>query len=331
MYVYMLTSFLLKEPLQKILMIRIVFHFLLYLFSYYVILFAMKNALLYMTHIWTSEIQTAFEKLYFMEASDAPETWLLLDSQTPGSAEIAKRYKRCHLFDAEEMMHLPYPHNEGSRLIDHAHFPLLDFYFKHTGFDFYWFIEYDVRFTGKWETLFKAFNSFHHDFITSHIRRYAQEPLWYWWPHFLHLSKTFPDKDLLRSFNVIFRISKRALQFIHGAQIDGWRGLNESTFPTLLHNNGFTILDFGGDGEFVASGFKNRFYTSYSKKNGHLTMGTVRFRPPRDKAGFRKNTIYHPVKPKGILPPEPLLLELLRTVREIARHLQWRLFLKNAR
>ena len=284
-----------------------------------------------MTHVWTPEIQSEFEKLYFMKGSEIPETWLLLDSQTPGSSEIAKRYERCHLFDADEMMKMPYPHNESSRILSNTHFPLLDFYFKHPGFDFYWFVEYDVRFTGNWETLFKTFNSFHHDFIASHIRRYAQEPLWHWWPYFLHPSKIIPKKDLLRSFNVIFRISNRALQFIHEAQIDGWQGLNESIFPTLLYNNGFTLLDFGGNGEFVAPGFKNRFYTSYSTEYGHLTMGTLRFRPSREKAGFRKNSLYHPVKPKGILPSEPPLLELLRAMREIALHIKWRLLLKNAR
>jgi hypothetical protein len=303
----------------------------LYIFGPYGILPAMKNALLYLTHIWTPEIQSEFEKLYLMKGPDFPETWLLLDSNTPGSAEIAERYERCHLFDATEMMNLPYPHVEGSRLIDHAHFPLLDFYFKHPDFDFYWFVEYDVRFTGEWETLFNAFKPFNHDLITSHIRRHAQEPLWHWWPHFLHPAKKIPEKNLLRSFNVIFRISNKALQFIHEAQIDGWRGLNESTFPTLLYNNGFTILDFGGDGEFVAPGFKNRFYTSYSTKSGHSLMGTLRFRPPRKKAGFRKNTIYHPIKPKEMLLSELPLRQSIKTMREIARHIKWRLFLKNSR
>jgi hypothetical protein len=277
----------------------------------------MKNALLYLTHIWTPEIQSEFEKLYFMKDTDVPETWLLLDSKTPGSGKIAQKHERCHLFDAEEMMRLPYPHNEGSRFVDHCHFSLLDFYFKHPSFDFYWFIEYDVRFTGKWETLFNAFKSFNHDLISSHIRRYPQKPSWRWWNHFHHPTKTIPKKYLLRSFNVIYRISNRALQFIHEAQIDGWSVLNESTFPTLLYNNDFTILDFGGNGEFIASGFKNRFYTSYSTKSATLSLGTQRFRPPHKKAGPRKNTIYHLVKTKGMLPPEPPFLELIRTMGKL--------------
>jgi hypothetical protein len=285
-----------------------------------------RTALLYLTHLFTPEIRREVDKLSAMAPEESLEMWLLLDARTPGIDEIRGQYPRCYVFEEEAIMNMPYPKLDGAQLVDHIHFCLLDFYLSHPNYDFYWLIEFDVRYTGEWSSFFNAFRSFDHDLLTSHIRSSSQEPQYYWWNSLNHPTKTVPGEDYLRSLNVICRISNRALKFLHEAQLDGWRGFAEVLFPTLLTTNGFTLLDFGGDSEYTPPGYKNRFYTSYSAPAGTLhRLGTVRWRPSRRKPGIRKNKLYHPVKPQSSgMKPETSLRCFLAWSRALARHLLWR-------
>ena len=268
------------------------------------------NALLWLTHVWTPGIEAEFEKLLRLSGHGAPEVWLLLDARTIGAAELAGRYPRCHVFQQAELLALPYRKMEGRRFVDHSHFPVFDFFLSHGEYDRYWVIEYDVRYTGDWAQLLETYERFDHDLLTSHIRRYAQEPRCYWWDSLRHPARQIPREKLLRSFNVVYRISRPALRFLHQAQLEGWCGFFEVLCPTLLQDSGFRLLDFGGKGEFVPPGHENRTYTSQDSSNGDLrVLGTLRFKPSRARAGRRANTLYHPVKPKPMR--EPLGVRLL--------------------
>ena len=269
-------------------------------------------ALLWLTHVWAPEIQDEFENL---AAIEGPDVWLLLDARTPGAASLEKQYPNCHVFDEETLFHHPYPKLTGHGLINHPHFPVLDFFLSHREYQQYWVVEYDVRYTGQWESLIRAFQSFDHDLVTSHIRHFAQEPRWPWWDTLNHPTQSIVRERYVRSFNVIYRISNRALKFLHQAQLDGWRGYPEVSFPTLLSVGGFTLLDFGGNGRFALPEYKNKFYTSHSSINGLLSIsGTMRYRPSMARAGSRKNKIYHPVKPESMIEP------LETRVKIVAKH-----------
>jgi hypothetical protein len=256
-----------------------------------------KSALLYQTHLWSSEIEAQFDQLTSLDEISA---WLLLDSRTPTADMLVRRYARSYVFDLDRLFRLPYPRIKTPGLIGHAHFPILEFYLSHPDYDHYWFVEYDVRYTGDWNSLTSSFAPFDQDFIATHIRKFADEPRWCWWETFGHPSKKIAQREWIRSFNVIYRISNRALSFLHREIPTGWRGHHEALVTTVLHHYGFTLLDFGGDGPFVPPELRNKTYTSYSSKDGRLSnnAGTVRYRPPRDKCGPLKNKIYHPVKPK---------------------------------
>lgn len=261
-----------------------------------------REAVLWFTHLWSPELEAEFERVRAVEASgagggDTREVWILLDGRTPGAAELAARYPRTHRFDQEGMFRLPYPRLTGHSLISHHHFPVLDFFLAHPDYDRYWVVEYDVRFTGSWASFLDAFRGFDHDFVASHLRRYREEPRWPWWSSLSHPSKSVSREQSVRSFNVVYRISNRALRYLHEAQVDGWRGYPEMSFPTLLLDHGYTLLDIGGSGEFVAPGYENRFYTSRAARDGYMGMfGTVRYRPARAAAGSKADTLYHPVK-----------------------------------
>jgi len=271
-----------------------------------------RSALLWLTHVWAPELQAEFDKFHNMPNPESPEVWLLMDARTTGAEEIVQRYRRHHLFEERTLFTLPYPKLAGQGLINHPHFPILDFYLSHQDYDTYWVIEYDVRYTGPWESLFNTFRCFDHDLVTSHIRRFAQEPHWFWWDTLHHPTKSIAREDYLRSFNVVYRISNRALEFVHQAQLEGWQGYPEVSLPTLLFKGGFKLLDFGGKGEFALPEFGNRFYTSHGMRSGNLCLfGTMRYRPSRAMAGTKKNMLYHPVKPESMREPLQVKLRII--------------------
>jgi hypothetical protein len=258
-----------------------------------------------MTHVWNQELETEFLKILNTKYPDSRDVWLILDSRTPGAEELARRFERCHVIVKNELfLRFPYPWLDEKTLFDNIHFYILDFFLSHPEYDYYWIIESDVRYTGEWGTLLNSFGAFDHDLITSHIRRIAEEPDMYWYNYFQHPSKTIDRANYVRSFNVIYRISNRALSFIHSAQQDGWQGHQEVLIPTLLDHGGYTLLDFGGDGTFTLPHLRNRFYTSGSTRDGvENPFCTMRWRPSRSRAGIFRNKIYHPVKPASMMEP----------------------------
>lgn len=179
------------------------------------------------------------------------------------------------------------------------HFPLLDFYRNNPDFDYYWLIEDDVRFNGKWCDFFDAFNLVdeQYDFITCHIRKFFEEPGWYWWETLKHDSSFVPFHLRLRSFNPIYRISNKSLSYLnHLLGYEKWSGHHEVLMPTMLCIKGFSVADFGGEGSFVNPVNLNRYYTeTASNYAGVLSTGTMRFRPVIASVE-ESNKLYHPVK-----------------------------------
>ena len=208
----------------------------------------------------------------------------------------------------KELKHMPFSNDIISKLNyfpigfnlipGNNHFPLLQFYFKAPKvYNYYWCIEEDVRFSGNWQYFFNSFSSINKDFISCHIRLSREEPLWHWWPSLAHPYTAIPFEERIRSFNPIYRISSEALGFIHEALLSHWCGHHEVLFPTLLSQEGFEIMDFGGEGHFVPSEFVNKFYIpNTTNKHGALRDGSMRWRPIFEDIGNEKNKLYHPVK-----------------------------------
>lgn len=180
------------------------------------------------------------------------------------------------------------------------HFPLFKFYKANPDYKYYWYIEDDVRFNGNWNVFFDFFSKedIKSDFLTSHIRKYEDEPNWYWWETLTNSASLNVATALrLRSFNPIFRISNPALKYLNRLFSSGWVGHHEVTMPTLLHLGGFSINELGGDSQFSSPKLKNRFYLSDKHDNsGCLTTSSMRFRPLIQNEEMTKQFLYHPVK-----------------------------------
>lgn len=282
-----------------------------------------RTALLWNTHIWCKEIEDEFKKLISLDYPGSPDVWLVLDAKIPQINELAGRYKRCFIIDPDDLFRkVSYPRFDDRGILYHSHFPLLSFFLSHREYDYYWFIEFDVRYTGEWGFFLRSFEPYTADFITSHIRRYEEEPLWPWWYSIGHPEKMIEREKYLRSFNVIFRISNQALEYIDREQRDGWQGFNEVTLPTLLYHGGYYIMDFGGKSDFTPLELMNKTYTSYSVQDGFLSpFCTMAWRPSRGKPGFCSNKLYHSIKPPHmILTPKQRRKYLYRWIKNFIHY-----------
>lgn len=198
------------------------------------------------------------------------------------------------------------------------HFPLLKFYLENPHYNYYWNIEDDVRYNGQWSTFFDFFSETNvfSDFLSCNINDYQDQPSWYWWNAIGHPSKQIPQSSKVRSFNPIFRISNRALKYLHEELSGGWQGHHEVLIPTLLKNAGFLINDFGGTGKYVLPECENKFYVSPSNDED-LDSGTMRFRPSIYKKEINEKLLYHPVK--SITYKKKPLSQLFRKLNRVMR------------
>jgi hypothetical protein len=244
-----------------------------------------KTAFLLLSHAIGTAILDEYAKISKAVAKNA-DFWLLFHKKTDNGTLPAKKF-RSYVFTDRSLAILPYQtFYENAIVPGSAHFPLMLFFHNFPDHDYYWIIEGDVRFSGKWKSFFDAFETSDSDFLTCKIRHYVEDPEWYWWPTLSHPKKEIPLAKCVASFNPIYRISRRALEYIHQMHVEGWRGHFEVLIPTLLFHGGFRLRDIGGDGTFVKSGERHRFYTGE----------TMNFRPALQRIGSKRLTLYHPVK-----------------------------------
>jgi len=264
-----------------------------------------NSAFLFTTHVISNDILKVFQSI--AQGSDGlGDAYILYNYKNAGIPPELENYKYfCFNENNFESLNYRLVHDKKSRAFvstindfKYNLYPLdiLLFYIENPDYDYYWNIEYDVRYSGDWKHLFQHFNK-DRDLITTNLTHYKDSPDWHYW-YLDHPSKSIPNNERVRSFNTIMRISKKALSFMHDCLMDGWFGHYEVIFSSLLYNNGFSIEDIGGSGDFCEEENINRFYTSSPiNKYGKLDSGTMRFRPPHIYYLNEKNKLYHPVKP----------------------------------
>lgn len=187
------------------------------------------------------------------------------------------------LFTSSILTNLGYGLIADNLLPGNNHIPLLYFFQKYDGYDYYWLVEDDFRFTGKWQYLLDTFTNDSSDFISTHLQYQEEEQNWYWW-NSLQAPDSIGKIKKIKSFNPLCRLSKLALHIIDKALRNGWKGHHEVLIPTLCYNQGLTLEDFGGEGLFVSLGNKYRFYDN-------STMGIKPVLPNE-----KNNYFFHPVK-----------------------------------
>lgn len=254
------------------------------------------NAVFFVTHIINNEVLDRYYELE-RDVKDIVKLFLLLhreeDENNIPESEFPENITP-YIFNIDSLDKLDYEPIEDTITPGSNHFATLQFFLDHPDFKYYWVIEYDVIYTGKWTNFFLDFDSIDADFIASHIERFSDRPFWYWWDT-LHLdSVTLQKHQLIKSFNPIYRISNNALKFLD-TLLKGHKnwGHHEVLIPTALKHWGFSILDFGGNGEFVLPQFEERFYLMPSQ----YVDGTMRDKPQMNEEELLiKDRLLHPVK-----------------------------------
>lgn len=85
-------------------------------------------------------------------------------------------------FDSRNFRNWEFATFGSTMLPGHCHFPLLryaqkiNFLFKHI-----WFIEYDVRYSGDWNTFFDSYENIDADLLCCHLKSWEHEPGWHFW------------------------------------------------------------------------------------------------------------------------------------------------------
>lgn len=226
------------------------------------------------------------------------ETYLMVQRGGLIPKEYFKEFT-IYLYDWKLLKQTGYKTIKESITPGSNHLITMYFYHLHPEFSNYWSLEYDVDFNGNWNVLFNTAYSFQTDFLSCHIKLYKEDINWYWWNHYINQSKedTFniPICHRVRSFNPIYRISNKALEYVDTALLSGVYGHHEVVIPTLLFNGGFDLMDFGGTGKFVKNGFENQLYISSSPLSIFGSMRHIEF---RDLTYFStwKNKLIHPLK-----------------------------------
>lgn len=255
----------------------------------------MKTAIIFVTHIINDNIREQIIKLY-EETKNFATLYIVHQSNLLQLHEKFNENILCFSFSIEELQDLGYK-TIGSTLMEgNFHLVLLNFYLKNYLYDYYWFIEYDVRFNGNWSTFFQTFITAKVDFISAHIEEFEDNPDWYYWNsiYLNHLSLT--KDDLVKSFNPICGFSNRSLRLLNERCVMGDFGHNEILIPTIFKYYKLSILDFGVQGKYTNQTTRNLFYVDDFAANKTIN-GTHRFRPEINQSEIERfNTIYHPIK-----------------------------------
>ena len=269
-----------------------------------------KTAILILTHLRSYEVDELYSEIkrYCPSKYDVVLLCDNSDNIFPDSVENGEYFN----FTAEDLAKLPYPGKSvttlrgGANQADSYHkrfhfdpanveLPLLLFYRRNPQYDFYWTIEYDVRFTGTWDKFFSCFESSDSDLLGTTLTRRAEIPNWFHWPSLVLDGRPIEVSDHLRGFFPIYRLSARALAQLDKDYRSQVRGHFECLIPTLLWNAGMKIEDIGGSGAFVKPGNLNRFYRN-TPRYGTLSPGTIVYRPVMHCPGREPDMLWHPVK-----------------------------------
>ena len=193
---------------------------------------------------------------------------------------------------------LPYPcknlQHPGTLWPNNIDLPLMKVFADEPGYDRYWVIEYDVRFSGRWPDFFSHFEANQSDLLGMTIFDHAFRPSWGHWGTF-RAPVEIPLPQRVRATLSFYRLSNRALRVLDAAYREGASGHYEVAIPTILKHAGLAIEDIGGDGAYVKPGETNRFYTNSPETPG-LAPGTFVLHPEGMIKEPLPNMLWNPVK-----------------------------------
>lgn len=268
-----------------------------------------KSAILLLSHQFNADIQNLHEALITRCSKDFDVLFLADNSR--GLFQRFEQDDRFWLFTLDDLQQLNYPgkqqlaysmnpeqrnpyHQKRNFRMGNSELPLLHYFHAKNNYEFYWVVEYDVRFSGDWSTLFQYFSASEADLLATSLQEQEQVPQWARWDS-LHLPDGHASGNRVKGFFPIYRISNRALQRLDQVYRAGAAGHYEALMPSVLSQAGMVLEDMGGDGPFTLPQNINRFYQNTPACDS-LEPGTFVFRPVFNEPGDKPDTLWHPVK-----------------------------------
>ena len=124
------------------------------------------------THIINNFVLQKYRRLYNDLHNSDYDAVLLLNMEEEYEYDIPDDIV-CFTMNSESINELGYEPIQETLLPGSCHFPVLRYYKDNPSYDLYWFLEYDVEFTGNWLTLMNDCddNIVDYDFQTCHWER----------------------------------------------------------------------------------------------------------------------------------------------------------------
>jgi hypothetical protein len=293
-----------------------------------------RQAVVFMTHLFNPEIEQRLIKLIADCASARTDVFVLTEGPTPvpdAYAAITTRFAFADLRGRARAV-------LGDRLLPgNCHLRGLDFFDRHAGYARYWFIEYDVVYSGDWGRLFAGLEDDRSDLLATRFAAVGDDPDWWWWRDFSTAGDAVDKAAWVRAFFPVHRLSAAALQCIAQAVGRGWTGHFEVLVPTALGHAGLAMADLGGRNRWTPPGRRDRHYLDCPLPDRFHCFGTMRYRPAIGSMPVA-DVLYHPCKTAGeTVAPWPnrrRLATIARYPGRVAAHglrLGWRAALTWAR
>ncbi len=258
--------------------------------------YSMKNIILFVSHLINDDIVGRYRRLRTELPSDCYDVvWLMTLSE--GAEVICPDDVQMVPVRPHDLRELGYTPIANTLVPGSCHFLPLRFYLDHSSYHHYWFIEYDVEFTGCWRTLLNDCDTRldDYDLLACHVEWFGTaNHEWIWWHR--DNNSNYPLETCIKGFLPICRYSNAALACLDRYLKDGHSGHSEIMVTTCLYHHGLKIGDIGGTGPFTPYGYHNKFYV----KEAGVNNDTMRWRPAFTKEEVRavgtRNMLFHPIK-----------------------------------
>ena len=257
-----------------------------------------RSVVLLISHFYNELVASRLSKLQHDLESSNYDVVLLLnvaDNAAPIAPNHGEPVYRCSMPMLQELNYTPIC---NTLIPGSSHFLLLRFFKDFPHYDNYWFVEYDVMFTGNWRSMFADCdkNLADYSMLTCHVECLNPKVngQWPWWLRENHCG--FASSLWIKGFNPIYRISNSGLQCLDFHLSKGYSAHSELMLTTCLNANSLPIADIGGKGEFTPMGYESKYYVSAPGINN----GTMRWRPLFSKQEIESmnmpDKLYHPLK-----------------------------------
>lgn len=262
-----------------------------------------REALLYYAHFKSPAVLREVARLR-NELNSRYDIFVIGYCRTSGALDEINRVP-VREYSQYDLAGLPYP-GKAARFNPNDYTGNCDlapmrFFLERPDYDYYWIIEYDVRFSGAWPELFADLSRSNADLLGTTMQSWAENPQWAHWGTLITGREDVPMERRVKSFIPFCRVSRALLQACDERYRRGWGGHAEVVWPTIASLAGLSLEDIGGTGRFTPPQRRGRYYSNTPSEWSQFP-GTFVYRPSfADRNLFGPGchftgTLWHPVK-----------------------------------